>query len=128
MFSTDLIVSTEEPVDFSVGALPPGSTKQWGLEISEDITRGVELDIWEIIFRQKIASREELIRLFCHILVERIPRHGIPELFETLMDIYEFYSTQIEQERALLPQPQQVRARRGTTAVRPEFPVIYDEE
>jgi hypothetical protein len=34
MFSTDLIVSTEEPVDFSVGALPPTSTKQWGLEIS----------------------------------------------------------------------------------------------
>ena len=128
MFSTDLSVLIEGPVDFSAGALPPSFTKQWPLRISEDITRGGELDIWGIFWQSSRVDLEKFKRILCHILIERIPRQGIPELYETLKDIHEFYSTQSEQERALLPQPQQVKGRLGAPTVRPEFPVIYDEE
>ncbi len=55
-------------------------------------------------------------------------RLGLIELFETAIDIYKFYSAQMEQGPSLSPQAQSAKARQGPTAVRPEFTVDYDEE
>lgn len=50
------------------------------------------------------------------------------ELYETLKDIYEFYLPLTDKKESLLPEPRQIKARRGTSSVRPEFPIVYDEE
>ena len=76
----------------------------------------------------RMPEREKLLRFACHIFVARIPSQGLSELYETLKNIHEFYFPQLEQESLLLSQPQQVKAEYGTSSVRPEFPVVYDEE
>lgn len=55
-------------------------------------------------------------------------RHAISEFVSTSIDIYKFYFIQTEQKSSLSPRMQQVKARQGTTTVRPEFSVDYDEE
>ncbi len=50
------------------------------------------------------------------------------ELCETLKDSYEFYFPLIDKKESLLVQPRQIKARCGASNVRPEFPVVYDED
>ena len=128
MSLTDLKDLTEELEDFSVGASPQSSTRQWDLKTYEDVTRDARPEYLSFYLQRRLPEREALARFVCHILIEKIPSQGIPELYETLQDIHEFYLPQVEQENLLLPQPRQIEARWGTTSVRPEFPVVYDEE
>lgn len=117
----DLKDSIVEQDDFSVGASPQHFVKQWGLE-PHDITTGI---IWQSVG----VGKEQLIRGICHLLVEEIHPKGLPELFETLIDLHEFYSTQLDQEEIeLLPEPQPITASYGITTTRPEFPIVFDEE
>lgn len=105
--------------------------KQWNLKISEDRTRGGQpefLGIYWKSWKNNISEQEILLRFVCHILVEIIPSRGLSELYETLTDIHKFYLPQLEQESLLLSQPQQIKAEYGTRSVRPEFPLVYDEE
>lgn len=71
------------------------------------------------------VSRSMIYRVLCQVLVDRIPDSGIPELFESICSIDEFYSTRSEAPVLLLTH-QQTAARRGRTYTRPEF--HFDEE
>ncbi len=50
------------------------------------------------------------------------------ELYETLKDSYEFYFPLVDRKESLLLQPRQIKARYGKSRIRPEFPVVYDED
>ena len=116
----DLTDSIVEQDDFSVGVSPQPFGKQWDLE-AYDATTGV-------IWAGTGLGKERFIRFICHLLIDEIHPNGLHELFETLIDLREFYSTQFDRETELLPKPQSIRATYGTTTTRPEFPIIFDEE
>lgn len=42
--------------------------------------------------REATCPQNFVWRLFCHFLVNQIPDHGLPELTNSLADLYEFYS------------------------------------
>ncbi len=71
--------------------------------------------------------KDLLLRIKCLLLLSKIPNEGIPEFYETMNEIYEFYSTR-SHSRSFLPQPQKIQARLGESIVRPEFPIAEDEE
>ena len=65
-----------------------------------------------------------LERVFCHAVLSLVPDNGLAEACQSIAQILEFYRTQIPQPA--LP-PQAVRARRGASFVRPEFPAVEEE-
>lgn len=46
---------------------------------------------------------ELLLRLMCHVLVDRIPDGGLPELCETGKELFEFYSLREGRAKPALP-------------------------
>ncbi len=141
------IISTDRLDDSFAGASGTDFTKRWlharfndpghtlpgvgGLHLEWEIRIRVVYVPHEIRFHAdqtgepRRVSRNLIDRVWCQVLVDRIPDGGIPELLESIGSIYEFYSTRSE-EPALLPTHQQTAARRGRTYTRPEF--HFDEE
>lgn len=50
-----------------------------------------------------VLSDNDLQRLLCHVLVNRMPEDGLPELAGSLRDMYEFYESRVV--TAALPAP-----------------------
>jgi hypothetical protein len=66
------------------------------------------------------------LRLFSHFIVDQIPATGIPELIETMLEIFDFYSDVLElrDETAILPSPKKLQAKLNAPTIRPEFPIV----
>lgn len=65
------------------------------------------------------------VRYACHVILDRLPAQGLPELCESLRSMWEFYSDRPSSSVALLPTPsKKIPAKRGKTYERPEFPII----
>lgn len=56
-------------------------------------------------------SRDLLLRIKCLLLLSKIPDESIPELYETMNQIYEFYNIRVQDDKLLLPQS---RAKEGS--------------
>lgn len=94
--------------------------------MADEGTRGT--GITAKLDRPKIMSQQEVIaRLICHVYVELTPTSGLPELCETLQDIYEFYGKSPSKEQPQL-QPAAVKVKVLEPVTRPDFSVDYDEE
>ena len=66
-------------------------------------------------------------RFVCHVLVDEIPDRGLPELYESLGNIHEFYLAEPERT-PLLPSVQRIDAAWGVTAERPSFQLEPETE
>ncbi len=102
--------------------------KQWFRPTSatfDDATTGL---LFSFTAERHVDKQEAIQRILCHYIIELIPKQGIPELVDTLRNIYEFYSPVDERTIEYLAPPKQVKARLGTTTLRPDFSVVYDEE
>lgn len=92
------------------------STRPWALVLSElgsqtssDWTKDA-LEIRRIIgVRPSQETGEELqepvstvARFLCHLLIERMPDRGLPELCQSMAEFFEFYS-QAPSSRLMLP-------------------------
>lgn len=72
-----------------------------------------------------VNANAYIARILCHMLVERIPDQGIPELCDSVKNIYAFYH---ERSKPSVPQvtyQDAIRARLGQVRTRPDF---YVEE
>jgi len=62
------------------------------------------------------------VRFACHMLLDRIPAQGLPELVDSLRGIYDFYSEPAAPSVPLLASPTEpVKVKIGRTYERPEF-------
>lgn len=68
--------------------------------------------------REMPDRHELLVRVICHLLVDRIPRQGLAELAECLGGMYRFYESQ-GAHTAQLPAPRITRGRTVRTETRP---------
>ena len=70
---------------------------------------------------------ENFARAFSHRLVDTIPREGLLELIEQLIQIYEFYSARND-VKPQLPAPYHSRkAKLSASVIRPTFSIEEDE-
>jgi len=65
-------------------------------------------------------------RFLCHLFVSNIPRQGLPELCESLQDIYLYYQTPFTKEPSLLTQSERLPGKLGRTYERPEFQIAEE--
>ena len=70
----------------------------------------------------QVTLSNVLKRFACSALVSRLPDAALPELYETLYDLYSHYSALATPTRPLLPQDKKV-AKRGKTNLPPEIRV-----
>ena len=76
------------------------------------------------MFELEPKLRALMLRFACFYLVSIMPDEGIPELYETLSEMHEFYNTRIQEDKPLLlPQPKKIQATIGKSIVRPEFSI-----
>ncbi len=61
-------------------------------------------------------------------MLMQLPPEGIQELIEAMKDIYEFHMSRLEGFNETKPQVQQLKAVIESTQIRPEFPVVGDED
>lgn len=69
-----------------------------------------------------------LARFVCHVMVDEVPERGLVELYESLKDLYQFYSEKADEPRAALPSTRQIHATVGRMLDRPGFQLEPDEE
>jgi len=65
-----------------------------------------------------------LSRLFCHLLVSRLPAEALQETADLLLDVHDFYRPATAP--MLLPAAQKCAARVSEVIDRPSFPVAED--
>jgi len=65
-------------------------------------------------------------RVLCHFLVSNLPNEALPELYETLGDLYSFYAIQPSKRALPSPTSQKFVAKEGKAYLRPSIRV--DEE
>ena len=143
----DSITSTGRQADFSSGALQTGSTKPWDLNLPETIshTCGADSDLALFLTEHYSSTQISTIghasnqekagetqnplvlftRLLCHGLVARIPDQGLPELCESMGNIYEFYWGRLASQPTLLPE-EKFQARLGQAYERPGFEIAEE--
>lgn len=63
------------------------------------------------------------VRVICHVLVDRLPNAALPELVESLGDMFRFYRDRLAHTAALAEPPRQVRARVAASYDRPTFQI-----
>lgn len=61
------------------------------------------------------------LRLLCHYLLNQIPDEGLPELMESIAEIYEFHCSATSTYAPPKLETRSVRAKRGRVYERPEF-------
>lgn len=136
------MVSTKKLGGYSAGALSPNFTTLWDpkqavdvfqglggqtsflLGLSEtfpgaNITHFVSLDVTATAESPALERARQ--RLISYLLVSRLPDEALPELCETLGDMYEFYSAHPHTPPALPSPTREIRARLGEKYERPEF-------
>lgn len=144
MRSKDLTPSTRPQDDFFDGALQTAFTKRWDLgqlnemvqtsgghpslllELSGDfpgahVTHLVSYNLLETDETQVLPIDQLLQRIVCHLLVSRIPGQGLPELCESVGEIYEYYKSRSLVHPVLPPSHQEIPARQGKSYERPTF-------
>jgi hypothetical protein len=67
------------------------------------------------------------LRLLCHYLLNQIPDEGLPELCESIGQIYEFHFSTATAYTPPKFETRSVRAKRGRAYERPEFS-LADEQ
>lgn len=107
----------------------------WSLEISSDSTTGAETLAIAIEFRRPVDVFDTeviaLQRWICHALVNFMPSSGIPELRDTLINLWEYYSVPrktLVDRASYLPTTEPVTVNVTRTVNRPEFSVEYDAQ
>ena len=135
------ITSITKRDDFSVGASHSGFTTPWPHVLFEQtvgqpggpaivlawgrddegvhVTHQVRVSLDDVIVSGE-ASQFTVGRLFCHFLLDQIPDFGMPELCDSLANMYEFYTTSLE-HAPLLPRQQSMIGVLGDSYERPEF-------
>ena len=138
--------STERQVSSLGGVLNVDSTTLWAPERSEPVIHtstsgselafalscvqdpsGSEIHIFVPETSKDPLNRSALLaRLVCHVLVARMPDQGLPDLCESIGDIYSFYRDRSASHSPLLTQRQEVRAKLGHAYERPEFEIAEE--
>lgn len=75
--------------------------------------------------QEPVGEAELVIRVLCHMLVDRIPRRGLTELIESLGEMYRFYDREAVPTVRQLPEPV-TRGRTVRTMTRP-VPKLEEE-
>src|SRR5579872_1574055 len=98
--------SIENQETASAGALPTHYIEPWGpswlerLKEAPDRTfsLGWKHDVPGAQFSHRVTATGEnqyapdiVLRIFCHLVMNCIPARGLPELCETMKELYEFY-------------------------------------
>ena len=136
------MVSTRKQGDYSAGALSLDSTTLWDPKQAVDVFQGPGgqttfllglseafpgANITHFVSLDVAATTESLPlerarqRLLSYLLVSRLPDVALPELCETLGDMYEFYSAYPHIPPALSSPTREIRAKLGEKYERPEF-------
>ena len=68
----------------------------------------------------RLFPKNVIMRVACHLAMDRIPDQGLAELAETLVEIHEFYSLETSAP-PLLPEHHEHSATLGNVFERPEF-------
>lgn len=104
----------------------PNVLLSWKQEVSGgDISHIITLRIPETA--QDIASLEKLrYRLFCHYLINLISDEGLPELCESLSEMFQFYSTPNKNVAPALPPAEGIRVKSGEKYERPTFQLAQE--
>lgn len=89
-------------------------------------TDAIEVEI-RYIFRGNPTAMD-LLRMEILFLVEQLPDSGLSELFESLNDMIEFYTTPVKEELLLLPRVTLTPVQWGPTTIRPVPPLDIDED
>jgi hypothetical protein len=142
MPSEYLTTSTNRPIDSLGGAYKIDSMTPWYQDplIPEEIFQGTSASVsvgWdeevsgirlshEVAFSTLAEAKFEdisilLLRLYCHILIGRIPDSGLKETGETLLQIQEFYQERLASDYSLLAEKSQFKGKWGRSYERPEF-------
>lgn len=85
------------------------------------VTHLVSYDLLETDEAQIVPVDQLLQRIVCHLLVSRIPGEGLPELCQSVGEIYEYYKSRSLIPPALPPPHQEIPARQGKSYERPTF-------
>lgn len=83
----------------------------------------VSIPAYQATAKRPVWSEDLQIRLLCHVLINRIPDKGLPELCESLGRMYEFYNTPNLNELPALPERRQIRGKIGRAYERPGFSI-----
>jgi len=65
-------------------------------------------------------------RLFCHVLLARLPENALGEACESLSGMYEFYRSLPHVQPLALPRPEPIQAAWGEERERPVFQLTED--
>ena len=134
MLLTDSTSLTDNRVVYSAGAYKHGSTKPWGLLVTpSEVSWEDETNSGRIFHSIKRSDATNpaipitgLVRIACHILVDRLPDTALIGLVESLRSIYEFY-----REPLRLPSPPSAAvtfaAKFGGSYVRPTIAIEEEE-
>ena len=123
--------------DSSVGASPTGFMLQWSLspvsgQTSSVVDSAPSMDWVEDTpgawFQHRIFikttsgvplwDRSAFVRMVCHIILDRIPEQGLPEVCRSLADSYDFFRSEWRPSPAIR---EVSRAREGQSYDRPAF-------
>ena len=112
------------------------STELQSWETDSQVTLGWQQDVTGARFLHAIsipsyqgtakrhAHTENLhLRMLCHMLINRMPERGLPELCESLGSMYEFYMAPIENQVPALPERRQLKGKIRRAYERPEFSI-----
>lgn len=124
MSSIDLTNLVDLQVGSSAGVSPIVSIKQWSLTKFDEGTQGGRL--LSRLSSQEL-SPEMQAKLRCVFWVIRMPSQGVPELCETVKDIYEFYQERAVQKHNYLPKVTQIIGTIGESQSAAEFSIDYNE-
>ena len=110
MLPNDSTTLTATQAVYSAGVSPSVSTRRWGLLMTpSQVTWHDQTSSGRILHSIEYADSTDptipaaaLIRIVCHILVDRLPEVALAELLESLRCIYEFHQ---EQSLPSLPPP-----------------------
>ncbi len=92
-------------------------------EINELRSRHIET----VGAQEHISSNEALARLFCHWAIDLVPREGMAELVEKLLEIISFYSDRKPALDVLSLPGKSLKAKISSNTVRPTFSITEDE-
>jgi hypothetical protein len=151
MPSKDLTTSTGKRVVFSGGVLGNDYIRLWDpapsdfpIEVYSTESGSPVIRLWGDVFSshadlifdplQSRGTTGDLedpitrrVRYVCKAIVDRMPEQALPELCETLSDIWLFHRDRSAKEVRLLQAPsQEIRATVGQTYPRPEFHVTTE--
>ncbi len=137
-----LTTSTSKTGIYSSGAFLQDSTPQWNQNPQGADLYTRDLESWSNPPLRALseytggtvgtAYADPPIRYAFHrildIMLMQLPPEGIQELIEAMKDIYEFHMSRLEGFNETKPQVQQLKAVIESTQIRPEFPVVGDED